>query len=191
MKAVPDRDMVIQDICHMDISINKSLNKKLDILRNKTISSYSILRVNAPSKKIASFIRDFKNGLNTLKLVTSRLINVNSNYLINEIYRRKRALKNIKIRNDEYKRNIIKNQEIVKDRLMRGIQNLFEITNLRLQQINQTNPKNILKKGYAIIRDKKHNIISNIKSTNKINEFVIEMVDGQIEVRRKRKKDLI
>ena len=110
---------------------------------------------------------------------------------MNEIDRRKRALKNIKTRNDEFQRNIIKDQQIVKDKLLKVIKNLFEITSLRLQQINQMNPKNILKKGYAIIRDKKQNIISNIKSTSKIDEFVIEMVDGQIEVRRKRKKDLI
>ena len=68
---------------------------------------------------------------------------------------------------------------------------LKELLKLKLQQINQSNPKNILIKGYAIIRDTKNRIIRNVASAKENVNLKIEMVDGEIEVSRKKKKDLI
>ena len=59
---------------------------------------------------------------------------------------------------------------------------------LKIQQINQSNPKNILKKDNAIIRDTSDQIIKNVENAKKRADLKIEMVDGEIEVSRKKKK---
>ena len=89
----------------------------------------------------------------------------------------------------------MKNIEIASTAIERNTLNklsqLREIIRLKLQQINQSNPKNILEKGYAIIRDGKDIIIKSAKIAETRTDLKVEMVDGQFEVYRKKKKDLI
>ena len=63
-----------------------------------------------------------------------------------------------------------------------------ELLKLKGQQVSQSNPKNILKRGYAIIRDEKNNIIKNSKNAKNKVTLKIEMIDGFIDVYRKKKK---
>ena len=63
-----------------------------------------------------------------------------------------------------------------------------ELLKLKDQQVSQSNPKNILKKGYAIIRDKDYKIIKDSKNAKTNTELKIEMIDGYIDVYRKEKK---
>jgi exonuclease VII large subunit len=59
---------------------------------------------------------------------------------------------------------------------------------LKAKQINQSNPKFILKKGYAIVRDNKYRIIKNSVLAKNDDHLKIEMVDGYIDVYTKKKK---
>ena len=63
-----------------------------------------------------------------------------------------------------------------------------ELVKLKAKQIHQSNPKNILKKGYAIIRDKKYRIVKNSILAKNNDHLKIEMVDGYVDVFRKKKK---
>ena len=62
-----------------------------------------------------------------------------------------------------------------------------EFIKLKSHHIQQINPKNILKKGYAIIRDKQDKIIKNSENAKHHRLLTIEMIDGRIEVERRKK----
>ena len=62
-----------------------------------------------------------------------------------------------------------------------------EFIKLKSHHIQQINPNNILKKGYAIIRDKEEKIIKNSENAKHHRFFTIEMIDGRIEVERRKK----
>ena len=63
-----------------------------------------------------------------------------------------------------------------------------ELIKLKTKQIHQSNPKIILKKGYAIIRDNKYKIVKNSILAKNNDHLKIEMVDGYVDVYRKKKK---
>ena len=65
---------------------------------------------------------------------------------------------------------------------------LEESVKLKSHHIHQINPNNILKKGYAIIRDKQDEIIKNSENAKHHRFLTIEMIDGRVEVERKKKK---
>ena len=75
--------------------------------------------------------------------------------------------------------------------LSNRLNQLRESVKLKSHHIQQINPKNILKKGYAIIRDKQDKIIKNSENAKHHRILSIEMIDGRIEVERKRKKGLL
>ena len=85
-----------------------------------------------------------------------------------------------------------KNIEIDLKAIERNISNKFsqlnELIKLKVKQIDQSNPKIILKKGYAIIRDNQDAIVKNSKVAKKNEHLKIEMVDGYVDVYRKEKK---
>ena len=63
-----------------------------------------------------------------------------------------------------------------------------ELVKLKTKQIHQSNPKIILKKGYAIIRDNKYRIMKNSALAKNNDHLKIEMADGYVDVYRKKKK---
>ena len=94
-------------------------------------------------------------------------------------------LKNFMLNNLKTYKNMIFNT------LSNRLNQLRELVKLKSHHIQQINPKNILKKGYAIIRDKQDKIIKNLENAKHHKSFTIEMIDGRIEVERKRKKGLL
>lgn len=87
------------------------------------------------------------------------------------------AMKNIKI-----------DIRVMEKSILNKLNQFEELLKLKNQQVNQSNPKNILKKGYAIIRDKEYKIIKDSKNAKNNIELKIEMMDGYIDVYRKEKK---
>ena len=50
-------------------------------------------------------------------------------------------------------------KKIMEKSILNKLNQFEEVIKLKRQQVNQSNPKNILKKGYAIVRDEKYKII--------------------------------
>ena len=64
----------------------------------------------------------------------------------------------------------------------------IDLLKIKAQQLYSTNPTNVLKKGYAIIRDNKDKIIKDAKTAKENIDLKIQLVDGEIEVYRKETK---
>ena len=101
---------------------------------------------------------------------------------------KKQVYQMIKNNNSAYSKNIVADFKIIERNISNKLIQLNELVKLKAKQIHQLNPKIILKKGYAIIRDKKYRILKNSLLAKNNDHLKIEMVDGYVDVYRKKKK---
>ena len=139
-------------------------------------------------KKVDSFHREFKVRLHLIKnLITKTIKNIQLS-LDNKILHRKQIHQVIRNKNFTYSKNINNDLKIIKRNISDKVIHFSELVKLKTKQIHQSNPKIILKKGYAIIRDEKYKIIKNSVLAKNNEHLKIEMADGYIDVYRKKKK---
>lgn len=191
MAAVPDIQVIRSSLLQLDLSLGRVVSKKFEFLTERLSNLSSLIKVNAPYKKVISFARNFK--LYTVQLKNAMNLTLKKNQVVydNELNNQTKALKHIKVQNI----NSVNNLKIYKNMIFNTLSNrliqLEELVKLKSHHIQQINPKNILKKGYAIIRDKQDKIIKNSENAKHHRLFTIEMIDGRIEVERKKKKGLL
>ncbi len=191
MAAVPDIQVIRSSLLQLDLSLGRVVSKKFEFLTERLSNLSSLIKVNAPHKKVISLARNFK--LYTVQLKNAMNLTLKKNQVVydNELNNQTKALKHIKVQNI----NSVNNLKIYKNMIFNTLSNrliqLEELVKLKSHHIQQINPKNILKKGYAIIRDKQDKIIKNSENAKHHRLFTIEMIDGRIEVERKKKKDLL
>ena len=101
---------------------------------------------------------------------------------------KKQVYQMIKNNNSTYSKNIGTDFKIIERNISNKLIQFSELVKLKSKQIYQSNPKIILKKGYAIIRDKKYRIVKNSILAKNNDHLKIEMVDGYVDVFRKKKK---
>ena len=94
----------------------------------------------------------------------------------------------IKNKNLTYSKNIEIDLKIIERNISNRLSQFNELIKLKAKQIHQSNPKIILKKGYAIIRDNKYKIVKNTILAKNNDHLKIEMVDGYVDVYREKKK---
>jgi len=191
MAAVPDIQVIRSSLLQSDLSLGRIVSKKFESLTERLSNLSSLIKVNAPYKKVIAFARNFK--LYTVQLKNAINLTLKKNQVVydNELNNQTKALKHIKVQNI----NSVNNLKIYKNMIFNTLSNrliqLEESIKLKSHHIQQINPKNILKKGYAIIRDEQDKIIKNSENAKHHRSFTIEMIDGRIEVERKKKKDLL
>ena len=188
VKAVPDCNVLRQDISQLDISINKAQKQRQIYLSDKISSIFSILKMNAPDKKVKSFHREFKVSLSLIKNLTTKTIKNIQLSLDSKILHSKQVHQMIRNKNFTYSKNISNDLKIIERNISDKVNQLSELVKLKAKQIHQSNPKIILKKGYAIIRDKKYRIIKNSILAKNNEHLKIEMADGYVDVYREKKK---
>ena len=188
VKAVPDCNVLRQDIYQLDIAINKAQKQRLILLFDKISNVFSILKINAPDKKVRSFHREFKVSLHLMKNLIIKLIKNFQLSLDKENLHKKQVYQMIKNNNSTCSKNIGTDFKIIERNISNKLTQLRELVKLKARQIQQSNPKIILKKGYAIIRDKRYRIIKNSILAKNNDHLKIEMVDGYVDVYRKKKK---
>ena len=188
VKAVPDCNVLRQDISQLDISINKAQKQRQIYLSDKISSIFSILKMNAPDKKVKSYHREFKVSLSLIKNLTTKTIKNIQLSLDSKILHSKQVHQMIRNKNFTYSKNISNDLKIIERNISDKVNQLSELVKLKAKQIHQSNPKIILKKGYAIIRDKKYRIIKNSILAKNNEHLKIEMADGYVDVYREKKK---
>ena len=188
VKAVPDCNVLRQDISQLDIAINKAQIQRQIYLSDKISSIFSILKMNAPDKKVKSFHREFKVSLSLIKNLTTKTIKNIQLSLDSKILHSKQVHQMIRNKNFTYSKNISNDLKIIERNISDKVNQLSELVKLKAKQIHQSNPKIILKKGYAIIRDKKYRIIKNSILAKNNEHLKIEMADGYVDVYREKKK---
>ena len=188
MRAVPDSNLLRQDIYQLDIAINKTQKQRLNHLLDKISNIYSMLKLNAPSKKVKSFHREFKVNLYLMKNLILKTLKTFQLSLDNKNIQKKQAHQMIKSRALTHSKNIEIDLKAIERNIFNKFSQLNELIKLKVKQIDQSNPKIILKKGYAIIRDNQDAIVKNSKVAKKNEHLKIEMVDGYVDVYRKEKK---
>ena len=188
VKAVPDCNVLRQDISQLDIAINKAQKQRQIYLSDKISSIFSILKMNAPDKKVKSFHREFKVSLSLIKNLTTKTIKNIQLSLDSKILHSKQVHQMIRNKNFTYSKNISNDLKIIERNISDKVNQLRELVKLKAKQIHQSNPKIILKKGYAIIRDKKYRIIKNSILAKNNEHLKIEMADGYVDVYREKKK---
>ena len=78
--------------------------------------------------------------------------------------------------------------KLIEKAVKNKISQFIDLLGLKAQQLHSSNPTNVLKKGYAIIRDNKDKIIKDAKTAKKNMDLKIQLMDGEIEVYRKETK---
>ena len=165
--------------------------QKINILTDKINNISSILKANAPNNKLKTFYKDLNINVQLLKKTINGIIKKHQTLLVNENSSQKRLLDTLKNKNNASLKNIETYSRVIERNTLNKLNQLQEILRLKLAQINQSNPRNILEKGYAIIRDSRDIIIKSTKIAETRTDLKVEMIDGQFEVFRKKKKDLI
>ena len=191
VKAVPDSIVLKQDILNLDISLYRSLKQKLNKQSTILHGLISVLKLNAPNKKMKLFSDGFKANIEMLRKTIQNIILKEERVIASNRLHQKKILEYLMNSNKSKQKNITSDIKFMRKSLSNKVSQLRELLKLKMQQINQSNPKNILIKGYAIIRDTSDQIIKNVESVGENVDLKIEMVDGEIEVSRKKKKDLI
>ena len=189
--AVPDIHIIRSNLLQLDLSLGRVVSKKFESLSERLSNLSSLIKVNAPYKKVISLARNFKLYTVQLKNAVNLTLKKNQAICDNELNNQTKALKYIKVQNI----NSLNNLKIYKNMIFNNVSNRLiqfeELVKLKSHHIQQINPSNVLKKGYAIIRDKQDKIIKDSENAKHHRFLTIEMSDGRIEVERKRKKGLI
>ena len=188
MRAVPDISILRQDIYQIEVGINKMQQKRIIYLSDSIKNTYSLLKVNAPNRKVRAFYKDFTVNLQQLRKRTSEVLIKYQLSLDSKNLHKKQVFQMIKNKKTSAMKNIKIDIRVMEKSILNKLNQFEELLKLKNQQVNQSNPKNILKKGYAIIRDKEYKIIKDSKNAKNNIELKIEMMDGYIDVYRKEKK---
>ena len=188
VRAVPDISILRQDIYQIELLINKEQQKRLNYLSDNIKNLSSLIKVNAPNRKVRTFYRDFTVSLQLLRKLITEIFKKNQLSLDSKHLYNKQVFQMIKNKNTSAIKNIKNDTRIMEKSILSKLNRYEELLKLKSQQVNQLNPKNILKKGYAIIRNKEYKIIKDSKNAKNNIELKIEMMDGYIDVYRKEKK---
>ena len=106
------------------------------------------------------------------------------------------------LRLDAFQKNIYQGYELVKKEfidMQKSITNtladiitskksLVKRLNLEIQSCD---PKNVLKKGYSILSDKKGKLLKSTKTLINANDIIVEMHDGKVEIKKNNDKKLL
>ena len=186
IKAVPDSHTLKQDLLNIDNLMNKTIKNIIISIETKIKNMSIVIKSKSPISIIKSLCNSFlqnrfalNNSINGKIKAQQRVINDEKNkrkillgYIFQKVTHQEMKTKNIKI--------------IIIEKIGLKVKKLVEILKLRMQQVKQINPNEVLKKGYAIIYDNDNKILKNIESAKKHNEILIEMIDGNIKVHRKK-----
>lgn len=186
IKAAPDSQTLKQDLLHLESSINKEMKDSVNLIDNRLRNINIIIRLKNPLNIIKSLCNNFLENQFSLNKSINNKIKMQERTLKDEIAKKRRSVAILfyKINNLERNNNNIK--KTISKSIKLYLNKLREILKLRIQQVKQMHPNEILKKGYAIVRDDNDKILKNIQSVSKNKELLIQMVDGDIKVIRKK-----
>jgi exodeoxyribonuclease VII large subunit len=183
--AVPDSQMLKQDIINYENSIIKLMNNMILKIENKIKGNYLIIKMINPFKSIESLSNDFIQRKKIFKKTIQDKIVNNQDYLKDERIRQSHILKKITSALKEYIKTVDKTYKDIKKLVKVKIRFNSNILISKRQQVKQMNPELLLKKGYAIVRNDNKDIIKSIKGIPNKSELSIQVSDGIIKVKRK------
>ncbi len=183
--AVPDSQMLRQDIVNYENSIIKLMNNMILKIENKIKGNYLIIKMTNPFKSVESLSNDFIQRKKIFKkTIQDKVIN-NQEHLKDEMIRQSHILKRITSALKEYIKTVDKTYKDIKKLVQVKIHFNSNILISKRQQVIQMNPELLLKKGYAIVRNNNKDIIKSIKGIPNKSELSIQVSDGIMKVKRK------
>ena len=185
IKSVPDILTLKQDIHYIEIALMRVSNNLITSLQGKLKGFLTIVKMSKPIKVIIDFSKEFIQQRKLLHKVIDNKIKMNHKSVQDCKDRQIRLMKEILISVDDYNIDINKLYKNIKKTLDSNIITNKEFLNLKVQQIKQINPNLLLKKGYAIVRDKNNKIVKSINDAKPQCELEIQVSDGLIKVKRK------
>jgi len=186
IRAVPDSETLKQDLLNIDSLMNKAMNNIFNSIVKEMKNIDIVIKSKSPIIRIKSLCTSFSDNQFALSKSINYKIRIKQKLINDEIKNKKRLLGYVLLKvtyEERHNRNL---KETIKDKVELKVQKLIEILKLRVQQVKQISPSQILKKGYAIIYNDNNKILKNIESIKKHNEILIQMVDGDIKVSRKK-----
>lgn len=186
IKAVPDSQTLKQDLLHIDNSMDKAMQNIISLIKNKVKNIDIIIKTKNPINIIKSLHNSFSENQFYLNKSINNKVNTQQNILNDEINKNKRLFKYVSHKIAYFDRDNKNIKRVISKMIELKINKLVEILKLRVQQVKQISPNEVLKKGYAIIYDDNKNILKNIESIKKQRELLIQMTDGNIKVLRKK-----
>ncbi len=183
-KATQDKNEILYRIAEMDKYLFSQVKFKFSTLGS--LIKESILRIKSrrPKKIINDMLNNYHNSLNRLdnsvKNTLRRLKDENSSTYSQLNYVKTNISQKIK--------NSLGNCLGIYKHLLFVTSKAYEIKKQKLSdltiQISHCNPKEILKKGYSIIKNNKGRIIKNKIEFDKVSVFSAEFHDGEVPVKK-------
>ena len=186
--VAPDQNEILQNIDILNDSMNMQINNFLENKKNKI----NIIRSNLERINPSTVIKINKNLYRDLDIRLHNIIQM-------KITTIKLKLDNYLFRMDALKKNIYKTYILTKKEFIemsKSISKTFVNTittkkslvkrlNLEIQSCN---PRNVLKKGYGILSNKKGELLKSTKALISANDIIIEMYDGKIKIKKNNSK---
>ena len=186
VKAVPDCQTLRQDLIYLDNNLNNAFKKNINSIENNLKNISVVIKSKSPLNVIKLLQNSFSENYTALKKSINNRLKTQQKDINDKIAKKKRLLGYIAEKITRFDRDNKNIKKVITSSIKLKIDKLVEILRLQIQQVKQINPNEILKKGYAIIHTDSGKILKNVESIKKHREILIQMVDGNIKVSRKK-----
>ncbi len=186
IRAVPDKETIKQDLINIESSIARQMRDIFNLTENKIKNIVVTIKAKNPMDKIKLLSNSFSDNKYSLIKSINYKLKVKQQFIYDQ-KSKSRKLHNYMLQKVSHFDRANKNTKNLLIKSMESSMNrLVEVLKLKIQQVRQISPNEVLKKGYAIIRDDNHKILKTIESITKSKQITIQMIDGNVKVQRKK-----
>ena len=184
----PDQNEILQNIDILTDSMKIQINNYFENKKNKM----DIIRTNLERINPSNVIKINKNLYHDLNTKLHNIIQIKNTALNHKV-------DNYFFKLGTFKKNIYKTYVLTKKEfkeIHKSISKNFVsiitskkslVKRLSLE-IQSCNPRNVLKKGYGILSNKKGELLKSTKALMNTHDIIIEMYDGKIEIKKNNSK---
>ena len=186
VKSVPDCQALKQDINYFELNLIKLCTNILSRLQAHLDNFLVIIKMSNPIKIVGNLSKEFNQHRVFLKKSIKSKLKTNTDIIKENQIKQKRLIKGLITDITNKRDNIDKSKSMIRRYINSKIVLHKEILSLKIEKIKQINPDLLLKKGYAIVRDKNNKIIKSINDVALESDLQIQVFDGLIKVKRKK-----
>ena len=128
-----------------------------------------------------SLYHDLYNRLHNIMLIKNNALNLKVN---NHLLRLDAFQKNIYKTYELAKKEFIDIRKSISHTLANIITTKKSLAKRLNLEIQSCNPRNVLKKGYSILSDRKGKLLKSTKALIYANDIIVEMHDGKVEIKK-------
>lgn len=186
IRAVPDKETIKQDLIHIESSIARQMKDIFNLTENRIRNIVVTIKAKNPIDKIKLLSNSFSDNKYSLIKSINYKLRVKQQFIYDQKSKSRKLHKYMLQKVSHFDRANKNTKNLLIKSMESSMNRLVEVLKLKIQQVRQISPNEVLKKGYAIIRDDNHKILKTIESITKSKQIIIQMIDGNVKVQRKK-----